>query len=157
MSQPPPPYRLIYFSRADIRQQTSIQTTVRSILTVSQHRNRQAGVTGLLIHASGFFAQALEGDREAVEETFARIARDVRHSLPVVVAQSDISARAFANWSMCGRCLSATDSLLISRLDERGGFNPAAMSADDLLSLLIAIGQVHEAEFDRQSSQTLYL
>lgn len=157
MSQAPSVYRLIYFSRSAIRDETRIQAAVRSILTVSQHLNSQVGVTGLLIHASGFFAQALEGEREAVEATFSRIARDVRHTLPVVVTQSAVPSRAFHDWSMCARCLSSADSLLIGRLDERGGFNPAAMTADDLLGLLTAIGQVHEAYFEQQNARTLYL
>ncbi len=157
MSQGSPVHRLLYFSRSATREQTRIQTTVRSILTISQHRNSQVGVTGLLIHANGYSAQALEGDRNAVEATFARIARDPRHTLPVVAVEGAAPARLFSNWSMCARCLSAADSLVISRLDDHGAFSPPAMTADELLALLVSIGQVHEAYFDQQSARTLYL
>lgn len=150
-------FRLVYFSKISPAVRSRLPANVRSIQTVAQHRNRAVGVTGLLIAADGFFAQALEGDQNAVEETFSRIAKDLRHSLPAVVMQHSVPSRIFGGWSMSARQLSAEDSYIIQRLEERGGFNPALLNGESLLSLLSSVGTVHRARFDRQQKRVAYI
>lgn len=70
------------------------------ILTVSRDRNQSDGVSGLLLYRSGNFMQYLEGPREAVVRTKARIYRDPRHGGIITVAELPTTARRFAGWSM---------------------------------------------------------
>lgn len=89
--------RLIYFSRAV---GTVTQSEIRHILAVSRERNAAAGITGLLIHLDGVFAQVLEGSCPAVGETIHRICDDPRHHEISVLADGDVDRRAFDDWSM---------------------------------------------------------
>ncbi len=73
---------------------------VDDILIVARARNASADVTGMLLYADKSFVQVLEGERTNVEATFARIARDSRHTGILVLLKQPISARNFRDWSM---------------------------------------------------------
>jgi hypothetical protein len=68
----------------------------------SAQRNDSRGVTGLLLHGSGFFYQILEGEDPVIDPLFARIELDSRHDGVLVLGRSPISSRLFPRWSMRG-------------------------------------------------------
>ncbi len=70
------------------------------ILTVSRARNAAAGITGLLLSRWDLFLQILEGSHEAVEGTFARIRRDLRHVEVTLLHSGPAEARFFPGWDM---------------------------------------------------------
>lgn len=70
------------------------------ILRRSRWNNAAADVTGLLVVGGRRFLQALEGPREAVLTTFARIHRDPRHFAVVQLCSEPITTRQFAGWAM---------------------------------------------------------
>lgn len=70
------------------------------ILSLSQRKNAASGVTGLLCHYDGSFLQFLEGQKEVVLDTYARIIADPRHVGLIEVCNRPISERAFGDWSM---------------------------------------------------------
>jgi hypothetical protein len=88
---------LAYYSSATQAFETA---SLGPVLETSQRNNTRAGVTGLLCHYDGSFLQFLEGEPEAVTETFSRISADPRHRQVLVVYRQPITARAFADWSM---------------------------------------------------------
>lgn len=90
-------HRLIYVSAA--RQEMTPQQ-LDSILNAARRNNEPAGVTGLLLFHDGSFFQALEGSSQAVDQIFARIESDPRHSQLIVLQSSAAEARAFPSWSM---------------------------------------------------------
>jgi len=53
---------------------------VTRILDVSRRRNRELGITGVLVFDGEYFAQLLEGVADTVRALVARIAADVRHT-----------------------------------------------------------------------------
>jgi hypothetical protein len=111
-------------------------TSLRTILSQSQTRNAQAGITGALLSCGGFFLQVLEGSPAAVRETYQRIANDTRHHSPALLWEGPIIARQFPHWSMCGGHFDATDAAIISVLEARGKFQPERLTpgqAEDLL------------------------
>ena len=86
--------------RSQSRQHFSA-SDLRTLLLRSRLRNRDAGVTGMMIHANSIFLQALEGDAEVVRAVLDRIARDQRHDqLTILATNRDLGAREFAEWSM---------------------------------------------------------
>lgn len=85
---------LAYFSSV------SGEVDLDEILAVSRRNNSAVGVTGLLCHLDGSFLQFLEGDDDAVQTTFARIARDPRHRSLLKVHEASIQSRSFGDWSM---------------------------------------------------------
>ena len=116
--------RLLYISTARERVTPEL---LAEILRVSRRNNDAAGVTGLLIVGGKRFLQALEGPREAVLATYARIQRDPRHFACVQLVSEVIAERQFAGWAMGsqpGRAVGATASIsqavstLIATIDD---------------------------------------
>jgi len=79
------------FSRADLKK----------LLLRARMRNQAVGVTGMLVFYDGTFLQALEGENRAVNEIFALIQNDPRHSdLAVLHRGPGPEQRVFGEWSM---------------------------------------------------------
>ncbi len=89
--------RLIYVSQMTSHVDHS---EIKSILAASQRNNPPRGVSGLLMFNSGFFLQWLEGERRAVNERFARIAQDDRHTDPLLLDYQVVVSRQFSSWNM---------------------------------------------------------
>ncbi|MCK7578910.1 MAG: BLUF domain-containing protein [Chromatiales bacterium] len=92
-----PLIHIIYMSTA---RQEYDPAELKAILESSARHNACNGITGMLLHAGGCFIQVLEGEAEAVEETYARIARDARHFGLIELERGEIPARSFEQWSM---------------------------------------------------------
>lgn len=73
---------------------------IESILHTSRINNQQHDITGVLFFSSRYFLQCLEGERQAVCDTYHRIACDTRHDRPVILHFAEIVARDFADWAM---------------------------------------------------------
>lgn len=102
-------YRLVYIStpKPDIG-----PTEVARILRTGRKNNVRNGITGLLIQDPGRFLQYLEGTEEQVEQTFARISNDRRHSAIVMLKSGYIGRRQFPKWEMASKCIDGETSLL---------------------------------------------
>jgi hypothetical protein len=148
---------LIYSSTIALSPGANLQQIVRSILTQAQHRNSIDGITGMLVFTGDTFIQALEGEKEKVLATFARIKRDARHTRVTIVYQAPISKRRFGMWSMCARQLSTLDNQILDRFDKRGGLSPKKDSRPLLLDQLEGIGRVHSVYFQRQRDDIAYI
>lgn len=70
------------------------------LLAISREKNHAAGLTGVLLYAGGHFIQTLEGPTEAVDATFGRIQRDLRHRSIDVALREEVEAPFFPDWSM---------------------------------------------------------
>jgi len=74
---------------------------LKGLLVGARLRNRTLGVTGMLVFHNGSFLQALEGEKRAVNETFARIESDRRHRDIVLLHRGPgPEQRVFGDWSM---------------------------------------------------------
>ena len=71
-----------------------------NILLKARAKNSQAGLTGALIVRADLYMQLLEGPREALTATLARIVADDRHLEVSLVHCGDASERLFPQWSM---------------------------------------------------------
>lgn len=71
-----------------------------NMLRRAQARNRETGITGILLYSAGHFIQLLEGPPVYVKETFDRIRSDPRHKHVRVLLEEKITARLFDRWYM---------------------------------------------------------
>ncbi|MEQ1842643.1 MAG: BLUF domain-containing protein [Verrucomicrobiales bacterium] len=71
-----------------------------TLLERSRQRNKEAGITGMLLHKGGCFMQAFEGEKEAVERLHERITRDPRHRNIVLLHNGPAEQREFSGWTM---------------------------------------------------------
>jgi hypothetical protein len=92
--------RLAYISRSRLAGDPREREHIADILMSSRRNNVEAQVTGALLATDECFAQVLEGEQEAVEETYGRITRDPRHHDIVLLLTEPIVARQFPDWSM---------------------------------------------------------
>jgi len=74
-----------------------------AILDSSRRNNSRHGITGLLMYHDMQFFQTLEGSRHELEELYARIVRDRRHSQCLRLEFRPVADRYFADWSMAYR------------------------------------------------------
>ncbi|WP_372989913.1 BLUF domain-containing protein [Sulfitobacter sp.] len=89
--------RLLYFSTARASLSTS---DVTDIVTLSQKKNAERGVTGALAFNGRNFCQLLEGDEQVVRGLVQDIEKDQRHSGFKIIDEKAIDTRHFADWSM---------------------------------------------------------
>jgi hypothetical protein len=82
---------------------------LREMLKESNQRNKEAGITGMLLYKDGQFMQVLEGTMEAVTTTFSRISKDSRHHGIMVLVKGAVQERRFPMWSMAFRDLNLPD------------------------------------------------
>lgn len=90
-------YYLIYLS-AGVNWFSENELT--DILEVSNRNNSRNNVTGLLLYSEGNFIQLLEGEEQAVKDTFERISKDQRHKGITTIASGPIKHRNFPEWAM---------------------------------------------------------
>ncbi|WP_370261111.1 BLUF domain-containing protein [Limnobacter sp.] len=74
--------------------------TLEEILLASRKNNKQANITGVLVHGGGLFLQVLEGPELAVLRTYMKIVDDKRHTDSRIIHITPIKDRIFDNWTM---------------------------------------------------------
>jgi hypothetical protein len=88
---------LIYASSADSKMSDA---DLRAILDRARTVNSALDITGILLHTEGSYFQVLEGDAEAIDSLYAKIAHDKRHTNVVLIVREPIANRSFSDWSM---------------------------------------------------------
>jgi hypothetical protein len=64
-------------------------------------KNRELGLSGLLMASGGLFYQVLEGPPEVVDQIFDTIERDDRHTDVLLLSSvGPVERRLFSDWSM---------------------------------------------------------
>ncbi len=133
LDQPPAPDQcLVYFS-------TSVglfqKEDITYILQKSRHNNAKANITGLLLYLNGSIIQVLEGEKEAIETLYARIAKDQRHTHVVCVLNRPINQRLFARWSMAYETLTESQFTDVEEVVALNKWKEAATQTYDSIIL----------------------
>lgn len=115
---------------------------MRSVIAQSIQKNRLVDVTGFLVAGEGRFLQLLEGPEAAVRETYARIGLDPRHADLVLIQEASVDRRLFRDWNMGQHRLGPADKALLAEAG-LSAFEPAELSADAAVTLLMAVGGRH--------------
>ncbi len=89
--------RIIYCSQAtyDFAPEELVE-----LLRTVRELNLRAGLSGMLLYCSQSFLQMLEGDADALEATYARVAVDPRHQNLRLLMDAEVPTRLFPDWSM---------------------------------------------------------
>lgn len=93
-----------------------------ALLERSRSNNEQNGLSGLLMYCSQSFLQVLEGDAEAIENTYHRIRSDDRHKNLRMLLDATVDEALFPDWTMGFEHID--DDELAETLD---GFTPATI------------------------------
>lgn len=73
------------------------------LLESARRRNREAGVTGILLHQHGNFMQFIEGPRRGLARIFEVIRESPLHRGVFEIMNSPVPERQFSDWSMAYR------------------------------------------------------
>ena len=106
------------------------------ILEVSRARNEREGITGVLLFCNNNVVQCLEGSREAVNKTYARIVQDKRHQNPLLVDYRILSTRLFSEWSMGYVPESSVTQPTLLKYSVSQDFEPRLLSGESCLRML---------------------
>jgi hypothetical protein len=101
-----PLYCIVYVSAANA---SLCAEALEALLEQSRYRNRQLGITGMMIHLDGNFMQAIEGPEAAVKDLFNRIQSDRRHSGVITLLREYTDHRRFPEWAMDYRDLHSAE------------------------------------------------
>ena len=111
------------------------------ILEVSRARNEREGITGVLLFCNNNVVQCLEGSRETVNNTYARIVQDKRHQNPLLVDYRILSTRLFSEWSMGYVPESSVTQPTLLKYSVSQNFEPRLLSGESCLGLLTELTQ----------------
>jgi hypothetical protein len=92
-----PVFHVLYVSTAS---DLFTDAELAQVLEESRTRNAARGITGLLMHFSGNFMQALEWDESVVTSLLERIRMDARHRDFKVLLSYHSAEPEFPDWSM---------------------------------------------------------
>lgn len=73
---------------------------LESIAVTSRTRNKDCGITGMLLCQDGSVLQVLEGDKDAILSLYEKISNDSRVTNPLILIQRETHEREFPKWSM---------------------------------------------------------
>lgn len=134
--------RMIYASRAS---EIFIPTDIVTILESSNRNNLPMDLTGVLFFQNGFFLQALEGPRSAVNQLYQRLLDDPRHDDVEVLSSTDISddRRLFGQWTMKNVAPHLVSEQLKAYSNGKQ-FNPYLLNAEQAQTLLHVFAQADD-------------
>jgi hypothetical protein len=72
---------------------------MRDIVATSIKNNKRNDITGMMLYSDGNIVQAIEGKKDAINDTFSRILVDMRHVGVYVVLDQKVDRRDFETWS----------------------------------------------------------
>lgn len=75
-------------------------TELENLLKECKENNKNRQVTGMLLYSDGNFIQALEGEKNTVENIYSSILNDERNKDNIIIEKDSILQRNFPNWSM---------------------------------------------------------
>ena len=129
--------RLIYISRVEAKIK---KADIVTLMSKSKKNNLENHLSGMLLFGRGSFLQVLEGEPEALNKTFFKIAADGRHTDLRLIDFHMIEKRLFSNWSMKLFSLeefSISDDLLPS--EEETDYYPFSMDIDQCMEILLCV------------------
>jgi len=131
-------YQIVYTSSAS---RAFSASDLGNMLRCAQRRNRDIGVTGMLVFHDATFLQALEGENRAVNEIFARINDDQRHRDLIVLHRGQgPEQRVFGEWPMGFADFEGAAGILRAFVRFNEQLELKALNGSRAVELLIACG-----------------
>ena len=140
---------LIYTSLSTLRLPAQAGE-VDAIVSWSQGRNRELGITGALVFTEKRFAQYLEGPANGVDALMESISRDSRHRQIEVMLRRPIEERRFPTWTMAYAGPSTFVSGHVLALAAAPGDTARVKSAERLIEMMQQFVQAQLAEQRRR-------
>lgn len=109
-------YQIAYISYASEVFDPEADDGIDDILKSAKSHNKDLGITGMLLFKGGVFLQILEGEKEAIEKLYGKIALDLRHEGLKLLVKQEASERIFQDWTMGFKLINEVDLDLINTI-----------------------------------------
>lgn len=119
----------------------TVSTDFVDILEVSRINNDRDDITGMLLFCNNNIVQCLEGSRQSVNKTYARIVNDKRHQSPLIIDYRVITTRLFSKWSMGYVPESSVTKPTLLKYSVSQDFEPRLLSGESCLRMLTELSQ----------------
>ena len=130
-------YKILYCSRNLIAGSLEQRTAeIRKILDSARTNNAARNITGALLFNGECFAQVLQRPVRDVEQTFAKISRDMRHYEITILEAGYVPQRDFPDWSMAFTGTTHEPSMAGSEFDFDQAFENPSAAAVEVRNLL---------------------
>ena len=128
--------QLVYISE---RSAKSNEQEIKDIQVKAEQKNHQLNITGALLYTERFFLQFLEGENRNLNELFADICQDNRHSNVRLMLYKTVHNRDFPTWSLGVRKLldRQENQDLLSLLDMLGNSNHVSEQQLDCFKMVL--------------------
>jgi hypothetical protein len=90
-------YRVVYISEAC---QPFSEGQLDDLLEHARVKNRDLGVSGILLYEKDHFLQMIEGPDRSIIQLYGTIRKDPRHHDIVTISEGNIDSRQFGQWTM---------------------------------------------------------
>lgn len=137
-----PLFRLTYYSTLTAMDR-ELRAMLEDVHAVAARRNKELGLTGVLLASRGRSLQVLEGDKTTVLNVFGAIAADPRHRDLHVVERREIRSRQFPDWTLCCGLFESDRSAFSTEPSLREGFAPEALTPAACLGVLAIARDLH--------------
>lgn len=137
-----PLHRLVYASTFNLGRVDHAPSALRRILSSSKRNNAESGITGFLIFDGDTFLQVLEGPKEDVVATFARIEADDRHRSIDILGWQPADDRSFRQWAMEGYLRRAEQDGVFRSHGIEGKVRRQGLKGEVVLSLARELAQL---------------
>ena len=124
--------QLLYFSRASREMSLA---DLKSVLESARKNNTNLEVSGMLCYDRRYFLQALEGQRDVVNELYLDIADDPRHDEVTIISYRYVEKLSFQQWKMGYASSSAEFNKLLHDMGQKE-FLPDEMSEEQAFHFL---------------------
>ena len=124
--------QLLYFSRASREMSLA---DLKSVLESARKNNTNLDVSGMLCYDRRYFLQALEGERDVVNELYLDIADDPRHDEVTIISYRNVDTLSFEQWKMGYASSSAEFNKLLNDMGQQE-FLPDEMSEEQAFHFL---------------------
>jgi hypothetical protein len=94
--------RLVYVSRLE---PSMDQPRIDALIVAAAAFNKDNGITGVIAFEGLRVCQILEGEDAKIDQLFASIERDARHSAVIELDRSEIAEKHFEDWGMAERTM----------------------------------------------------
>ena len=105
---------------------------IEDLLKRARERNKEYGITGVLLHNNGNFVQYIEGPKDNLDIIYKIIQEDARHTGLILISREAIQSRQFGDWPLGfltkngeGYVDSPSEKQLIEKILELPGDNPS--------------------------------
>lgn len=133
--------RLTYISQASKHVKTQ---DLKNILAKARTKNKERGITGILVFNNAYFLQSIEGSRPVINDLLRSLSVDKRHFNLQVVQAEEIQERRWSQWFMDYVSPNVKNKATFLQYSSIDRFNPYLMKADSIRQMLVALSSAHE-------------